>query len=67
MPERLIPYYSQCPDTVALVIYPKDYKLKINDALSLSPDSDIMDYLPKIYLIDRSNQVSIKNPWGFPI
>ena len=66
MPERLIPYYTQCPDSVALVTYPKDYKLKISDALRLSPDSEITDYLPVIYLIDRSNQVTIKNPWGLP-
>ena len=66
MPERLIPYYTQCPDSVALVTYPKDYKLKISEALRLSTDTDITDYLPVIYLIDRSNQVTIKNPWGLP-
>lgn len=64
LPENMLPYYSQSPDTISLVSYPKDYKKKITQALELSPETDISDYLPKIYLIDRTNRVTIRSPWG---
>ena len=63
LPEEVLPYYTQCQDTIALIALKEDYLEKIKNALEINKEADLEPYLPKIYLIHRTDSVTIKNTW----
>ena len=64
LPEEIVPYYTQCNDSIPLIVCRENYLNIIEETLRISKDSDIDSYLPKIYLIHKTNSVTIQNPWG---
>ena len=64
LPEEMLPFYIQSPECVSLIVYHPNYLNIIEEHLSLSVESQIDHYLPKIYLIHQTNSVTIQNPWA---